>query len=459
MKEIGIYILNYNREKLIINTINSILNQDIDNYDLYVVDNASEDNSVNAIKNEFGTKVDIIRIKKNVGSSGGFNKCLEDGINKGYKYVMLADNDIEMDKEAVKSLYEFLEKNKDVGIAGSKNYYMDNPNVIWSYGDDVSFDEYYVKAPFLGHVDSDKIPEVIYSSHVAACSLMVRREALLKAGQMPLNFYLYNDDVEFGYKVNLAGYKVASVGKSKVWHKVNMGRVTNTSAMYYVLRNKINFFARYIDEEKYEDFIVSILKEVFYQLYGCNYKNKTNIMKSLIFALNDGINNKMGKARDGRILEIGNSKDTLIEIIKDKKNIFINLNDIYYNNINICCSEIYPIIDRILKINKDIKINLNVSTCSKSLLDVKKEMGTLLDCITVSEKNESEKFDLEFVQCEHVNKVRKEILPKVYIDRWGNIIKSEEDYYYFRNFDNAFKLFVSTYKDIFLEGIKEIKGC
>ena len=52
MKKIGIVICNYNKKEYVVNCIQSVLESKTDDFDIYVVDNASTDGSVEAVREQ-----------------------------------------------------------------------------------------------------------------------------------------------------------------------------------------------------------------------------------------------------------------------------------------------------------------------------------------------------------------------------------------------------------------------
>lgn len=70
MKKIGIVICNYNKKEYVVNCIQSVLESKTDDFDIYVVDNASTDDSVKAIRETYGGKVTVLVNKENLGGSG-----------------------------------------------------------------------------------------------------------------------------------------------------------------------------------------------------------------------------------------------------------------------------------------------------------------------------------------------------------------------------------------------------
>ena len=110
MEKIGIYICNYNKKEYVLKCVESLLKQTLKNVDIYVVDNASEDGSAEALECLFGQKISIIRNCRNLGGSGGFNTGLRDALQKNYEYAVLMDNDVWVEKNAVQIMYEYMER-------------------------------------------------------------------------------------------------------------------------------------------------------------------------------------------------------------------------------------------------------------------------------------------------------------------------------------------------------------
>ena len=119
MKQIGIVICNYNKKNDALACIRSILESKFQDYDIYVVDNASTDGSAEAIRNAYGEQVTLLVNQENLGGSGGFNTGLRAAFQKGYPYLMCVDNDALLDENAVGNLLAFLQEHPETGIAAA----------------------------------------------------------------------------------------------------------------------------------------------------------------------------------------------------------------------------------------------------------------------------------------------------------------------------------------------------
>ncbi len=96
------------------------------------------------------------------------------------------------------------------------------------------------------------------------------------------------------------------------------------------------------------------------------------------------------------------------------------------------------------------------------LCDRLQKMGPVIEVaisegVNDQEKIDGNKFDKIIHFCRHVKDVQKNILPEIYIDVYGNMIASEQDYIYFRNYENAYAFFRALHYDSVLETIREIR--
>tara|TARA_B100001989_G_C24515025_1_gene452612 strand:- start:147 stop:803 length:657 start_codon:yes stop_codon:yes gene_type:complete len=112
--EVSIIITCFNLEKYITRAINSCLNQtmDEDKYEIIVVDDHSTDNSWEII-NDFSDLITPIRLNKNCGVSRASNVGIFEA--KG-KFITRVDGDDFVNRNFIKTLYEILRWNEDIGF-------------------------------------------------------------------------------------------------------------------------------------------------------------------------------------------------------------------------------------------------------------------------------------------------------------------------------------------------------
>ena len=118
---VSIVIPHYNNFDILKDCIDSLLNITYDNYEIIIVDNCSEDNSYELIKNNWDN-IKLYKTEKNLGYSGGCNFGAKH--SKG-KYILFLNNDTIHSRNFIEPLIEFLENNDNVSSVQPKikNYY------------------------------------------------------------------------------------------------------------------------------------------------------------------------------------------------------------------------------------------------------------------------------------------------------------------------------------------------
>lgn len=440
MKEIGIVVCNYNKASYVVKCVESILNSSFRHIDVLVVDNASTDNSVNELY-RFQNRIEIIQNKENLGGSGGFNTGLRRLLQKQYKYIMLIDNDVILEKEAIKQLYNFMEQEKEVGLAGAKIMKMDYIEYLQEMGAMIDYDNLGVKPFFAGEKDKEDIPDVIYCDYVPACTLIARVEAIKKVGILPENNFIYWDDMEWGYNFNQAGYKVVSYAKSKVWHKGGVTVSNNTFQVYYWYRNKIKFFLKHHANMTNQEIKDKILDEIFRAIYACFYSGRYNKSKTLMNAFLDALNNVGGKAENYKIRPIDIVEDRFVRAIDGTSKILLEVDEQWDN--------LRKIIQKISNLQK--KYECIVISHYKSVL--KNSLQKKYPQCKFLEYNEVIEYDKYFKVCEHIFSVKDNKFKKNYVDGWGNVILNQKELIQCNNYKENLELFKISYEDIIEEVI------
>ena len=129
--KILIIIVTWNKQDYVINLLNSLkhIQYPLENLDILVVDNASNDDTVKLIRQKFPT-VKLICNSENLGGTGGFNTGLAWAFEQAedtYEYLWLLDNDVVVHENALQELLNTLDQNPDAAIADSTMMQLDYP--------------------------------------------------------------------------------------------------------------------------------------------------------------------------------------------------------------------------------------------------------------------------------------------------------------------------------------------
>jgi len=121
---LGIAIINYNQPQKTIDCINSIFKTVKADYKIYLLDNASADNSFEILDNEYKSepRVDFFKSDINTGYANGNNLCLEKAKADGCDYILISNNDIIFDENTINTLLKEIEETDYLAIAPGMKY-------------------------------------------------------------------------------------------------------------------------------------------------------------------------------------------------------------------------------------------------------------------------------------------------------------------------------------------------
>lgn len=452
--EIGIVICNYNKAEYIIKCVHSVFSSSFKDFDIYIVDNASEDNSVELLRQEFGSDVNIIVNEKNLGGSGGFNTGLRKVLDNKYNYIMMLDNDVEIAPDTIEYLYNYLKANEQVGIAGAKILKMDARNTIQEFGTFIDFDNFNVRFSYRGCEDTESIPDFVECDYIAACALMIKRSVLEKTELMPERNFIYWDDMELGYSVKQQGYKVVACGQAKVWHKGGSNIAVNTFYTYYWYRNKTKFFIKYAPQNQLGKYIEGMIDDIFKAIYACWYSGRINKAKTIIEAFIDALYDVCGKASDYKIRQVDTVVEAFKQYVSDKPYLILKDNGYYEQTVSVLR-------------------RLELYNCQKSVIILTENSGKFNDylekfnvqyanniqIIDLPDSSEEKSFIEELVNplhydsrnvieiCSHIFDVDLSLNGSICADGWCNLIEDSKQWDKCINFSGNRELFYELYSD------------
>ncbi|NWF97483.1 MAG: glycosyltransferase family 2 protein [Nitrospirae bacterium] len=245
--KVAIVIVNWNKKEFVLRLLTQLQMIDYDNFDIIIVDNASTDGSVEAIRERF-PNLKLIVNKENLGGTGGFNTGMRYFLKNNnfvYKYIWLLDNDAEVEIDTLKELVKAMEEDEKIGIAGSRIIDINSRDITIEAGAFFRWDTIGVKPLFRNKKNiqfSHKTYEVDY---VAICSALVRTKAIEEAGFMDDRFFIFWDDMDWGLQFKKNNFKVVSVFTSVAYHPAFTEKRSPLVDFYYGYRNALLTYAKH----------------------------------------------------------------------------------------------------------------------------------------------------------------------------------------------------------------------
>lgn len=229
--DLSIVVVSYNTKDLTVQAAKSVVENVASNisYEIIVVDNASEDDSVEALKKLAREikQLTVIASKENLGFSGGNNLGIKDA--KG-RYVLFLNSDTVVPKKTLEYMLRFMDEHKDAGAAtcfvripsgalddAAHRGFPTPWNAICHFSGIAKifpksnlFNGYH-----LGWRDLDKTHEI---DALAGAFMIVRREAGDQVEWWDNDYFFYGEDIDFCYMLKQHGWKIYFVPEVEILH-------------------------------------------------------------------------------------------------------------------------------------------------------------------------------------------------------------------------------------------------
>jgi len=232
---VSVVIPNFNGKKYLKTCLSSIQKATYKNIEIIVVDNASNDGSVEFLRTNY-PQVRVFAKTVNLGFAEGCNEGMRNA--KG-EYIALLNNDTEVDSKWLEELVQVAESNPQIGVCASKIVMFHNRKILNSAGGE--FDIYgFGHDRGLYEIDKgqySRLEEVFFASGGA---MLIRKRTLNNVGFFDSRYFMYGEDLDFCWRTRLQGYKVMYVPSAVVYHKYGgTMEAINVQRLYLNSRNNL----------------------------------------------------------------------------------------------------------------------------------------------------------------------------------------------------------------------------
>ena len=212
MARISVVIPNYNGDKYLRECLGALNVQTFKDFELIVVDNGSEDESVKTVR-ECCPEARLIRLDRNYG----FSRAVNDGIRASEApYVILLNNDTRADKDYIKELYAAISADERIFSVNPKMLQMYKPQLVDSAGDMYCCLGWaFARGKDKPGVDFDRRAEIFSSCAGAA---IYRKSVFNVIGYFDEKHFAYLEDVDVGYRARINGYRNVYEPKAVIYH-------------------------------------------------------------------------------------------------------------------------------------------------------------------------------------------------------------------------------------------------
>ncbi len=295
--KVTIIILHLKDASHLVDCIASLNKITYQNYTIIVVHNGPENETLRGALSPISQHITkVIDTEENLGFARGNNIGIRQALKDGAKYILLLNDDTEVDPGFLTMLIEVAESRPDAGMLGPKIYNFDEPENVWFAG--AHFDRKTCKVTTTGFDQTYNCEgnNLVESDYVTGCALLIKKEALEKIGLLDERFFLYWEDVDWGLRCIKAGLKNLIVTHSHIWHKVSAssGGMNSLPRVYHKARSHL-YMAKIYAPQTLCKLQRGYVRDIVWLLLKSSDKNWLKKIFACLFAIIDYHSGKVGK--------------------------------------------------------------------------------------------------------------------------------------------------------------------
>jgi GT2 family glycosyltransferase len=224
--DLDIIIVSYNTREVTLACLKSLLPA-LENLaaQMIVIDNASEDGTVQAIRDQH-PEVVVIANRSNRGFAAANNQGLARARGR---YQLLLNSDTEVHRDTLRTVVDYADAHPEVGILGCRSYGRDGKQQLTMFREprlaDLAINvavprSLMMRSPRLGRAryvgcDLDQEHDV---EVVTGCFMLARQEMIRQIGGLDEDFFMYGEEVEWCHRARAAGWQVRYVPHASILH-------------------------------------------------------------------------------------------------------------------------------------------------------------------------------------------------------------------------------------------------
>ncbi len=285
---LAIIILNYNSYEKTIECVKSIQNTYNGEYIIYLLDNASSNESVQVLKQHyFGrSNIKLIFSEKNLGYAKGNNICLRMAEQDGCDYAIVANNDIIFTENSILKMVDYAKMNNYLAV-GPKIEKVDGSTQVSIKNNRPTFIEYIFRETYLRNFIPYKMrkpsvpqnPKEVY--WLVGCLFCFDLEKFKKIDYFDENTFLFFEEYILSEKALRNGMKLAFFPDAKVihYHGASMGGNLNMLTRHANWESEIYFLSNYLKWNRLRKKIIMILRDIEVKHILKKQKNKKELFR------------------------------------------------------------------------------------------------------------------------------------------------------------------------------------
>lgn len=254
MKKAATVILNYNGREVLPIFLPSVIAHS--SYDVWMIDNASTDDSVGFLETEF-PQVSLLRLSSNFGFAGGYNWGLEELRGK-YEYLILLNSDVEVSRAWDRDLIAWLETHPDFAAVQPKILSWQNRDTFDYAGAGGGFLDTlgypYCRGRIWDTLEKDhgQYDDAVQVDWASGACLAIRAADFFAHEGFDAHFFAHMEEIDLCWRMRRAGRKIGYVGSVKVYHQggATLDR-SSPRKLYLNIRNSLSMIRKNVGGTAY----------------------------------------------------------------------------------------------------------------------------------------------------------------------------------------------------------------
>ena len=255
---VSIIILNYNAGQILLDCFESVIKTNYDNFEIIIVDNASEDKSYRKCKEKF-ERTRIIENGKNLGYCEGNNIGIKNA--KG-EFVVILNPDTTVEPCWLNELFSAYNKYGEA-LYQPKHLSLKEKSIIMSTGNMMNvFGFGYAREK--GKKDTNQFNKIEEIGYASGTCLFTSSAVLKKVGLFDPFIFLYHDDLDLGWRASQLGIKSYYVPASIIYHAESYSLRWNAEKFYWLERNRKYCLLTHYSKQTYSKIFSTLLLVDFF---------------------------------------------------------------------------------------------------------------------------------------------------------------------------------------------------
>jgi GT2 family glycosyltransferase len=306
MKPCAIVLLNYNGETVLPTFLPSVVTHS--SHDLWMIDNASTDGSLDYVRREF-PEVALISLESNHGFTGGYNFGLEQ-LRGQYLHFILINTDLEVSPGWDLGLLNFLAENETYAAVQPKilsfkdKSFFDYAGAGGGFLDALGYP--YCRGRIWSHLEQDQgqYNDSIEVDWASGACLAIRADDFFAQEGFDLNFFAHMEEIDLCWRLRQSGRKIGYLGAVTVYH---LGGATldrgSARKLHLNIRNSLTMVKKNVSTLRFIG--IFLVKAAIEGLAALQYllKGQVGFAKAIVQGYSDFLNSPKKKQVSGGLMQ------------------------------------------------------------------------------------------------------------------------------------------------------------